>query len=128
MSGSSRFAFLSLRVGTAFAFLYPPIKAITDPISWIGYFPSFIQRLPIPSMVLLHGFGLVEVVIAVWILSGWKIRIPAAVATLMLLAIVVFNASQMDVVFRDLSIACMTLALALMPSFPKPSAADSAPR
>ena len=108
-------AHLTLRIGTAFAFLYPPIAAVSDPISWFGYFPHFLQTLPIDSLVLLHGFGIIEVVIALWILSGKYIRIPAAIATAMLVAIVVFNMSNFDVVFRDLAIACMTLALALWP-------------
>ena len=105
----------ALRIGAAFAFLYPPIKAIYDPISWIGYFPHFITTLPVDPLVLLHGFGLIEVALALWVLSGKNIRIPAVLMTLMLLGIVVFNLADMDLLFRDISIACMTLALALWP-------------
>ena len=108
-------AHLTLRIGTAFAFLYPPIAALSDPTSWVGYFPQFLQTLPIDSLVLLQGFGIIEVVIALWILSGKNIRIPAAIATLILIAIVGFNTSSFDVVFRDVAIACMTLALAFWP-------------
>ena len=104
---------LLLRLGVALAFLYPPISALMDPYAWIGYFPSFITALPIDSTLLLHGFGLVEVVIGLWILSGRNIFIPSALATLMLIAIVVFNLSQFQVLFRDVSIAAMSLALAL---------------
>lgn len=106
---------LVLRIGAAFAFLYPPYAALIDPVSWAGYFPSFIRSLPVNEMVLLQGFGLIEAVLALWVLSGWRIRIPAALMTLLLLAIVAVNLSQFDVVFRDLSIACLTLALALSP-------------
>ena len=104
---------LILRIGVAFAFLYPPYAALGDPISWFSYFPAFIQALPIPHEVILHGFGLVEVVIAVWILSGKKVLIPSVLATIMLAAIVAFNLSLFDVVFRDLAIACMSASLAL---------------
>lgn len=114
MQGARR-AHVLLRLGAAFAFLYPPIAAVGDPVSWFGYFPAFVRSLPIDQLVLLHGFGIIEVAIALWILSGRRIRIPAAIATLLLLGIVAFNIPQMDVVFRDLSIACMTLALALWP-------------
>ncbi|MBI3630908.1 MAG: hypothetical protein HY221_01045 [Candidatus Sungbacteria bacterium] len=102
-----------LRIGVAFAFLYPPYAALGDPVSWFSYFPEFIKQSPIPEPVLLHGFGLVEVVIAVWILSGKRIFFPSAVATILLCAIVFFNLSGFDVVFRDLALAAMSLALAI---------------
>lgn len=111
----------TLRIGAAFAFLYPAIKAVFDPIAWLGYFPSLVRNLPaqlgfpIDSLVLLHGFGVIEVVLAVWILFGRNLRIPATLMTLMLLAIVGFNLNDIDIVFRDISIAAMTLALALSP-------------
>ncbi len=114
----ARTAYLLLRVGAAFAFLYPPVSALVgDPYTWFGYFPAFVQGI-LPDMVLLHVFGVVEVIIGLWLLSGYKIFAPAMLATLMLVAIVVFNTSQFDVVFRDLSIACMTFALALI-NFPQ---------
>lgn len=112
---SEQWAHLLLRVGTAFAFLYPPVAAMLDSVSWTSYFPSFIRVLPIDSLILLNGFGAVEVMLALWILSGKQIRIPATIATLILIGIVSFNLAQMDVVFRDISLAMMTLALALWP-------------
>lgn len=114
-------AHLTLRIGVAFAFLYPPLRAIYDPVSWLGYFPHLLTSLPIDTLVLLHGFGAIEIVLALWILSGRNIRIPAVLATLLLLVIVAFNWADIDIVFRDISIALMTLALAFWPnvrSFP----------
>lgn len=103
---------LLLRVGVAFAFLYPPINALSNPDSWIGYFPKFIHGLA-PDAVLLHGFGLIEVVIALWILSGKKIFWPSLAAALMLVTIVLSNLNNFEILFRDLSIAAMALALAV---------------
>lgn len=114
-------AHLLLRIGAAFAFLYPPLRALADPITWLGYLPSFVRTLPaqvglsVDSLVLLHTFGVIEVALALWLLFGRHIRIPAAFMTFFLLAIVAFNGHDMDVLFRDLSIAAMTLALALWP-------------
>ena len=102
-----------LRVGVALAFLYPPFSALSDPNAWVGYFPPFLQGVGDP-MLLLHAFGVVEVVLALWVLSGWNIWLPAGAAALVLVGIVTFNIPEFQVLFRDLSIAIMALALALM--------------
>ena len=103
---------LLLRLGVAFALLYPPWSALSDPSAWIGYFPLFMKFLPDP--VLLYTFGAVEVILALWILSGWKIFYPSLIAAVMLVGIVVLNMPEFQVLFRDLSIAAMALALALL--------------
>lgn len=116
---------LLLRIGVAFAFLYPPIDALSDPDSWIGYFPRFIMSLPVDPLLILHSFGALEVLLAIWILSGWKIRIPAVLAAAILAAIVLFNGAQFAILFRDVSIALAALALAFLPR-QRPSAASHA--
>ena len=103
---------LVLRIGVAFAFLYPPMHAIWHPDIWIGYFPSFLFGY-VPDEVLLHGFGIVEIIIALWILSGHKIFWPSLIAAAMLTGIVVFHWGSFEVLFRDASIAAAALALAL---------------
>jgi uncharacterized membrane protein YphA (DoxX/SURF4 family) len=107
-----------LRTGVGFAFIYPPINALMQPDAWIGYFPGFVQSFAqsagIPLEVVLHSFGVVEVIIALWIFSGWKIFWPCLVAAAMLLGIVAFNGSEFQVLFRDVSIAIAALALASM--------------
>ncbi len=104
---------LLLRLGTALAFLYPPIDAFLNPFSWVGYIPEFLRDLA-PEMVILHVFGVLEIILAVWILSGKKIFLPSVLATIILLFIVLFNLNDFGVLFRDLSIAGMTLALAVL--------------
>jgi len=109
-----------LRIAVAFAFLYPPLNALSDPASWLGYFPSFVRdaatQAGIPDMVLLHGFGVVEVIIALWILSGWKVVWPATAAALMLAVIIVLDFGNFQVLFRDVSIMFAAAALAFMHS------------
>ncbi|MDO8517826.1 MAG: hypothetical protein Q7S26_00845 [bacterium] len=116
-----KIANLLLRLSIGFAFLYPPIDALFSPDSWVGYFPPFVysatQQLGISNLLLLHGFGVVEVVIALWILSGWKIFWPSLTAAALLCAIVIGNPSQFEVLFRDLSLAAAALALACLSYF-----------
>ena len=108
-------AHLVLRIGLALAFLYPPFAALSDPVSWASYFPGFVRALPIDITALLHIFGVLEIAIALWLLSGWRIRVPATLAALMLLGIVASNLPDFEVLFRDLSIAAMAVALILWP-------------
>lgn len=106
---------LCLRIGVAFAFIYPPVSAWFAPFSWLGYFPGFVIEMAGQEgiMLLLHAFGVFEIVIGLWILFGKNILIPSALATAALVLIVLFNWNQMDVLFRDISIALMSLALVL---------------
>ena len=106
-------AHFALRAGVAFAFLYPPINALADPYAWIGYFPVFVKGY-VPDITLLYVFGVVEVILALWILSGWRIFWPSLAAGGMLLGIVAFNLPNFQVLFRDISIAAMSFALAMV--------------
>ena len=110
---NTEIAKLILRIGVAFAFLFPALNSYLDPYAWVGYLPSFIKGF-VPDLFLLHVFGAVEIVIALWILSGWRIFVPSAVATLMLLGIVFFNPSEFQILFRDISIAAMSFYLAMV--------------
>ena len=103
---------LLLRIGVAFAFIYPPVRAFIDPFAWVGYFPSFMLGI-VSDQVLLQTFSAIEIIIGFWILFGKKIFIPSIVAAGILALIVLFNITQMDVLFRDIPIALMALALAL---------------
>ena len=115
----STYISLVLRIGLAFAFLYPPISAFFDPFSWIGYFPNIAHAIIPNDMLLLHTFGVFEVALALWILSGRGPFYSSSLAAFVLIVIVIFNYPQMDVLFRDLSIAAMAIALAISSTRPK---------
>lgn len=106
---------LLLRAAIAFSFLYPPIAALSDPDSWLGYFPGFLLTLAgTQEMLMLHAFGSIEVIIALWILFGRNVFVPSIIAVVMLAGIVVVNGNQFPILFRDVSIALAALALAMM--------------
>ncbi|MDE2078921.1 MAG: hypothetical protein KGI73_00890 [Patescibacteria group bacterium] len=112
MSEHARSPNLLLRLAVAFVFLYPPISAYLAPYDWIGYFPHFVRGF-VPDTVLLGAWGLLEIAVALWILSGKRIFIPSALAALLLVSIVLFNLPQFEVVFRDLALALVAAYLAL---------------
>ena len=107
----------ALRISVAFAFLYPPYAALMDPTSWLSYFPHWMLTTAagwgIPNLVVLHGFGVVEVIIALWILSGWRMYIPGTLAVVILALIVILDAGDFEILFRDVSIALAAGSLAL---------------
>lgn len=104
-----------LRVGLAFSFLYPAVSAWFNPFAWVGYFPPFLLDLAGSNDILmLHAFGVTEIIIGLWLIFGKRIFWPSVAAAFYLLAIVVLNLNQMDVIFRDISILAIAISLVLM--------------
>lgn len=101
-----------LRAAVAVAFMYPAVDAFFNPGSWIGFFPGWMRGV-IADEMLLHIFGASEMVIAVWIIFAKKIFIPNIIASLYLIGIVAFNWRFIDLLFRDVSILGISLALAV---------------
>ena len=108
---NSRTANILLRVGIAFAFMYAGISGLISPDSWIGYFPPFLQDT-LPDHGILLVWGMVEIILGTWILSGWKIFWPALLGGLSMIGVIIFNFSLMDILFRDITIMLAALSLA----------------
>ena len=105
-----KFTSLLLRIGLAFAFFYAAVASFVSPQDWVGYFPLFMRDI-IPGTILLPIFSGIELFLAIWLILGWYVRFSALIAALMLIGIVVVNLSLLSVVFRDVSLAIMALAL-----------------
>lgn len=106
---------LFLRIGIAFSFLYAAIQSFRDPQSWIGFFPVWVQDIAEQSIGLenmLVLFSVVEIVVALWVLSGWRGFWSGLVSAAMVGGIVVTNLGAFDIVFRDVSIMFAALAYA----------------
>ena len=88
------------------------VSCLWVPLSWVGYIPSFVKDFGLSQDTLLIGLAVVHVIIALWILSGLRIAIPSVVAALFLGSVVYFNWNQIDILFRDISLALAALALA----------------
>lgn len=103
---------LLLRIALAFSFLYPAYGFWKHPADWIGYVPMFVKNIGIPESTLLMLLAAFHLILALWLLSGWRIFAPSIVAALFLFGIVYFNFNQLDILFRDISLALAALALA----------------
>jgi hypothetical protein len=108
-----KFIELLLRIGIAAAFIYPAVEAFFYPNSWVGFLPIWIRDLPISDIILLHLFGISEIIIAVWILVGKRIFIPCILATTYLILIITLNWKFMDLLFRDFAILVIPIVLAI---------------
>lgn len=106
---------LLLRGALAFSFLYPAVHALSDPYAWVGYIPGFVlAALLLEEEAVLHAWGVLELVLALWVLFGRNVFIPALAMGAALLAVVAFNLGQFTILFRDLPIAATAFALAWM--------------
>lgn len=100
---------LILRIGLAFSFFYAAIAGFISPESWVGWLPEFVR-----SESWLTLFGISEIIMGIWLLSGYRLFYCAASSSAMLFGIVVFNFGAIDVVFRDISLALSAVALAVL--------------
>ena len=108
-----KLARISLRIGLSVAFGYAGIGSLLQPDIWVGYLPTFISKLD-SALIILKFFSISELILVVWLLSGWKVRYAAIIAACMLGGIVSANISDLTIGFRDLALIFSALALALL--------------
>ncbi len=102
-----------LRLALGFVFIYAAVSSILNPSSWIGFLPSGLSAVWTAENWLIL-FSLCEMVLAVWILSGWRVFWSSLTATAVLFAIVLINLATFDIVFRDLALGIAAMSLAAM--------------
>ncbi|HVX24394.1 MAG TPA: DoxX family membrane protein [Candidatus Saccharimonadales bacterium] len=102
---------LLLRFGLAFVFAYAAIGSLMHPSVWIGYLPSFLLHMQHAGS-LLKLFAIYEIILALWLLSGWWVRYAALLTTASLLGIVLAQPADLMITFRDVGLMFMALALA----------------
>ncbi len=103
----------ALRLGLAFAFIYPAISAFIEPNNWIGFIPIFIRNL-VSAEIFLMVYSIAELIIGVGILLSKNPFYYAVSGAFVLGAIVILNIGSFDLVFRDVSIIGMAVALVML--------------
>lgn len=112
-SSNEKLAGWLLRLGLAFVFLYAAISAFRHPYEWVGYLPTFFAK-SFAATTVLRAFEVVEILLAIWLLSGRYLRYAGLLAAAMLVGIVVLNPTQLIITFRDVGLALTALALAAL--------------
>jgi len=103
---------LLLRIGLAFVFTYAAIAAFLNPSAWIGFFPTFIRDI-FPDSLLLSGFSIAELVIAVLLFFKKTVFYTSLASAILLLGMILFNLGSLDIVFRDVGLLFAALSLAV---------------
>lgn len=99
-----------LRIGIAGVFFYAAVAATLQPDNWIWYIPEFLIKI-FPANILLLGFSAFQLLLGIWILSGWKSFYAGLLSSVTLVAIIIANIAVLDIVFRDFAILFAALAL-----------------
>jgi uncharacterized membrane protein YphA (DoxX/SURF4 family) len=100
-----------LRYGLALVFIWFGLQQLTDPSLWEGFIPLWIADI-VPTRSLVYANGVIEMIGAVMLITGFYVRWAALVLALHLFGIAArigLNATGV----RDFGLAMATLSIAL---------------
>lgn len=103
--------FLSL--GLAFSFIYAAIDSFVNPSNWVGFVPQFVSAILSKELFLIL-FSVVELILGLWLISGFRRFYAAVVSTVVLIALTIPNLALISVIFRDISLILMAIGLAVL--------------
>ncbi len=103
-----------IQLGLAFSFAYAAIGGFMKPENWIGWFPrSVLEAWPGSDGSLLAVWGVLELILALWLISGWKLEAAGWVSAVLLFGVTAANIASMDIVFRDIALGLAACGLAM---------------
>lgn len=102
-----------LRVGLAFVFFYASVEIFVNQENFLKYIPYFVLQI-VPKDIFLPVFAVVEVVLGVWLLTGWKGQYAPLLSAFLMAGIVVFNMEYFSILFRNVAICFGSLALVVL--------------
>lgn len=107
---NERIATFFLQGGLAFVLFYAAISSLYEPNAWVSYIPAFTTAI-IPASTSLVMVSFFQIVLAVWLLSGFYMRYAALVTIALIGGLVVFNFDSFIVTFRDVGLILAACAL-----------------
>lgn len=109
---NQRYTIILLKIGLSFVFLYTAFHGLYSPELYAIWVPSRVAYAMGPHLnFLLYGFFLFEFFLALFVFSKtWSSRAALAMA-LLLAMITAMNYFKIDILFRNIGLICMALAL-----------------
>lgn len=102
-----------LRLGLALALIYPAIGDFLNPIAWLAFVPVWARNI-FGGEKFLDIFAIFEILLALWLIWGKKLRWSSLICAALMFAITIFNLASFEIVFRDISLGLAALALAAL--------------
>jgi uncharacterized membrane protein YphA (DoxX/SURF4 family) len=103
---------LLLRIALAFVFGYAAVRAFMNPNDWVGFVPNWVEHFGFARERALEAASLLEIGLALGLLSNFKTKFLALISFLMLAGITVFSGfGVLDITFRDVGLLLAALAL-----------------
>ncbi len=99
-----------LRSGLAIAFFYAGISSFLNPTNWIGFVPNFIGAI-ISKEIFLMIFSAYQVFLGIGLLFDYKTFTLSILSSITLFFILFVNIMNLEILFRDIAILFMALAL-----------------
>lgn len=110
---------LLLRTGLAISFFYAAISSLISPVSWAGYVPEFLTSF-INMKLYLPIHSVYDFIIGFFLIIDYKTFYTSILAALTIFLIIIFNLPALDIVFRDIGLLLMAIALVVL-YYKKPS-------
>ena len=112
----SHYGTLIARVGISAVFLWFGIDKFVHTINWIGWVPEWMQALiPMSMTNFMYLQGIIEAVIGLLLLIGYKVRFAGLLAVLTLagVEIAMVGTGQTEMMLRDAGLLAASLSLFL---------------
>ncbi len=103
---------LLLRIGLTFVFFYAGIAAFVNPNNWVGFIPNIGNF--ITKAILLQVHSAINLILGLWFFLNKKIFYASIISGIFLFGIIIFNLNSFDIVFRDVAILLMAIALSVL--------------
>ncbi|MDP3918729.1 MAG: DoxX family membrane protein [Nanoarchaeota archaeon] len=102
-----------LRIGLASVFLFAGIDTLTNPNNWLGFIPVWFRSLSL-TLPFIYLFSIFQIILSIWLISNKKPYSAATASTITISAIIIFNIHLLNLIFRDIAILFMSIALMIL--------------
>lgn len=102
-----------LRTGLAISFFYAAISSLLNPAIWSGFVPDFLKFIISPK-IFLSIHSAYELILGFLLMSDYKTFYLSILSAVTLFIIIIFNLNFLDIVFRDIGLLLMAIALMVL--------------